>query len=176
MQNYITISKIEHAIKVALWKSITDFDYNESLPWKFMFFCGSNLLCSANTRDELTRKMKESKLELYPKIIYTPPQRSRKNWFDESFQLDEKSLQLEYESSVTCIGPVTGNIIGVETYEFSPWQLSYMGKYELKEAFYEFLLCAKRIQIKTYYVFTNNVLKIIWNILRKTTNTGFHTI
>lgn len=176
MENYITISNIEHLIKVALWKNHDYDEYDESLPWKYMFFIGSTLFCSARTSDKLDKKMKERMIEMYPKIIYTPPQRSRNNWFDNSFQLDEKSLQLEYESSVTCIGPVPGNIIGVETYEFSPWQLSYMGKYALKEAFYEFLLCSRRIRINTYYVLPTDVLKIIWRFLRKTTNTGFTAI
>lgn len=175
MELFITRSRIEHVLKVAIWKELAEHNrIPYYLPWMFMFLCGTNVLCSADTMEELKEKMKEFEdWKLLPRIIYIPPQRKRWQWFDKDFKMDPESSGLEYEASVTCVGPVGENINGVETYEFSPWEIAFTKKKDLVEGFYTFCLCRRRIRINAIFVIPNDILKMIWRFLRKTTNKGF---
>lgn len=168
MSNHITRSTIEHLLKVAIWKDKDEDCAQSPLLWRFLLFAGSNIMSVGESMAALAKS--SNNIELYPKIIYMPPQRQRAVWFDSAFILDESSFQLEYEASVTCIGPTPdGNMHGVETYEFSPFELIYMTKDELYEAFYMFCLCRNRIRT----LIPKDIMKIIWMYLRTTTNLGY---
>lgn len=175
MENNITRWKVEHLMKVAIWKQSSEHHLNPAhMPWMYLFFCGSNILCFAETMEELKEQMQEfADLKMLPKVIYTPPQRHRWEWFDEDFEANTRSSQLEYEASVTCVGPVAGGVIGAETYEFSPWHIALVSKEDLRESFYAFCLCRSRIRINVLFVLPTDIMKLIWWFLRTTTNTGF---
>lgn len=190
----MTRAKIEHLLKVALWKHWKNsvFD-NPDCAWRFMYLCGSNICSSAATLECLD--VKKSDVPLWPKIIYYPPKLSREQWFDEpdfingvlndttndaadmprdtaDIHTDTHTDQDLHYARAVCILPMSG-CMPVETYDFSPFELIYTCKYDLYTRFAVFCMINNRSVWNSKFRIPKEVLKMIWHFLKTTSNIGF---
>ena len=166
MENVITYSKVIHVLKVAIWKKQYIFS---DFAWKFLFICGTDIYCYADTFEEFDEKMKAQNninIRILPQIVYYPPSRSKEIWFDKDIVCKKNDLQIEDEATAVCIGPLKGGLIGPETYEISPWEITYIDRDIVKKSFYTFYL-HKRREI------ARDLFKMIWHHLITTSNIGF---
>ena len=182
-EHEITASKVEHLLKVGLWQQwkkkmpvddnpVETYD-RELLAWKFIYMCGSNIMAVADSYDALD--IKANDVPLFPKIIYYPPFVSRDTWFDinqhymEATEDDPRSL---YTSHAVCVMPTT-EVMPIETYDFSPFELHYVPKDEMYPRFAVFCIINNRSPWIRGFRIPRDVLKIIWRHFRYTSNTGF---
>lgn len=174
MDLQITRSKVEHLLKVGVW--LERKKGNNGIEWKHIFMCGSNVMAVGDSEEEFTRLMKTSNVQLFPKIIYSPPNRSREDYFKEvggnsTVQRDGTNTTDQYEflASATCVMPFIGDGMPVETYDFSPFELSYVTLNMCREQMFAFLIIVKRS--KAYI--PRALLMFIYDYLVRTSNRGF---
>ena len=114
--------------------------------------------------------IKKNDAPLFPKIIYYPPGKPRSEWFDSILPTTEDSDLINDVAHAVCMMP-TG--MPIETYDFSPFELLYVPKYQMRERFDVFCVINNRCLWKPGWRISIDVMKIIWRYFRYTSNCGY---
>ena len=138
--------------------------------------------CNSNSRQQgrdLYELINNSDVPIYPKLVYKPPLVSRAEYFSaniaDSKITDSKITgsksagrytEDDFLASVTCIMPN----IGVETYHFSPFELTYVTSGLCADQMLTLLIIIRIFRL----CIPKDLLIFIYNHLLRTSNKGFH--
>lgn len=174
--------KIEHLLKVGVW--LESKKQNGGIEWKHFFMCGSNVIAIADRREDLYELINNSDVPIYPKLVYKPPLVNRAEYFSANSTYSEitnseitnseitdsesagRYTEDDFLASVTYIMPN----IGVETYHFSPFELTYVTSGLCADQMLTLLIIIRRFRLRI----PKDLLIFIYNHLLCTSNKGFH--
>lgn len=164
----LTREKIIHLLKVGVWLELKKG--NRGLEWKHFYMCGSHVMASAKTKEDLRELIKKLDAPLFPKIIYSPPRAQREMYFEPVGEGTGCS-EAVHLSFATAIMPAIVDSSPVETYDISPYEIAYVTASECYQQFMQLLMTLRRMG----FYLPRDLKYAIYQHLVSTSNRGFTT-